>query len=158
MSFRLSKGFRVALPGAGLAAVGFFLPLTTLSGGDWSTMLSGWEFASGLRVLGETVVPGRSPLFLVLFANLGVFTLAGFAWQRGHATRLWDGAALIGVALVALVALLASGGDVSTPGLYGPETLYPIETLPGFWSILLGDVVVIVGGVMNLRRSGPTSR
>ena len=155
MSIKLSRGHKAALLGAGLVVLSFFLPWTGVSGEGWSSSMSGWELAAGLRVLGETVVPGKSVLFLVLLANLGVLALAFLTWQRGRVSRLRDGFGVTILAVVSLLVFLTSfwGGEIRFYLQGEAHTLYMVDTFLGLWAVLLGHIVVIAGGALNLRRS-----
>ena len=150
MLSRLSKGYKVASPGAGVAVLCFFLPWILVSCGGQGVTLSGWELAAGTTVgvgFSAQQVPGEPILFLVLLAGLGVLALAYFALQRGYLTKL-DGLGPIGLgALPLLVLFIQFSGTREQAAQQG----FVVEYQYGLWGVVLGYIATIVGGVMNMR-------
>jgi len=147
----LSKGYRIAAPGASVAVLCFFLPWILVScGGQQVASFSGWQLAAGTTVgagFGSQQVPGKPVLFLVLLTGLAILALAYFAWQRGRVTKV-DGGALIGLGGIPLLVLLMEfAGTQNNAAQQGIQ----IEFQIGFWGVVLGYIAAIVGGVLDLK-------
>jgi len=153
MFSRLSRGYKVSTPGAGVAAICFFLPWILVSCNRQPVaQLSGWDLAAGTTVgsgFSAQQIPGTPLIFLVFLAALGVFALAYFALQRGYLTKL-DGFGLIGIGALPLLMLFYQfSGSQAEAARQG----YRIEFQYGLWGLVLGYIAVIVGGIMNWRES-----
>jgi len=149
----LSKGYKVAAPGACVAALCFFLPWFFVScSGQPVRSFSGLEFATGTEVNGQRI-SGSPELFLVLLCSLVVLTLAYFAWRRGHATTV-EGVTLLGLGTLPLVLLWLKSFDAQSNM---PSGLQITEIQYGFWGTILGNIIVMVGGALNLIESSQPS-
>lgn len=148
----LSKGHKVASPGAAVAVVCFFLPWILVScGGQSVGSFSGWELAAGTTVragFSQQNVPGSPLLFLVLLAGLAALAVVYYAWKRGNATPT-DSYALIGLGALPLVILfLQFSQSQSQAAQLGMKVDFQI----GLWGVILGYIAVIVGGAIDLQR------
>ncbi len=145
---KLSRGYKVGSGGAAVAILCFFLPWVLVSCGGEPVRVSGWELATGTTPGGGygAQASGDPLLFLVLAAGLGVLALAYRAYERGRATQA-DGYGLIGLGALPLAILLYRfSGLREQAASYG----FVVEYQPGFWGVVGGYLVVIVGGILDL--------
>ena len=144
-----SKGHKVGSAGAVLAILCFFMPWMLASCGGQVEKLSGWQLAAGTTI-GQGYYPqkmdGRPILFLVLLAAIGVIVLAYLAYKRGTLQTI-DGYGLIGLGALPLVILLASFSGVKEQSA---QQGVLVEYQFGLWGVVLANLAVIVGGVLNL--------
>jgi len=96
-------------------------------------------------------------LFLILLAGLAVFVLAYFAWQRRGVLKGVDGYGVIGLGALPLLILLAqlSGqSELREQAItLGEQSIaITIEYQPGLWGVVLGNIAVFIGGVLNLKQ------
>ena len=82
----------------------------------------------------------------MLFGSLVVLTLAYFAWRRRHATTV-DRVALLSLGTLPLVLLWLKSFDAQSNM---PSGLQITEIQYGFWGTILGNIIVMVGGVLDL--------
>ncbi len=142
---KLSNGYKVASPGAAVAIVCFFLPWVLQSCGSAPAQeYSGWQLALGSAAPGEKY-NGNFLVFLILIFAIIVLALAVMAMRRAHAT-LGDGLTLIGLAGLVLLFLYQQFG---TPVPEGSTR----QILYGLWGEVIGWVLVLLGGILNLVES-----
>ena len=94
-------------------------------------------------------VPGESILFLVLLAGIAVFLLGYFAYKRGMIKPL-DGYGLIGLGVLPLLILFIYLSRFKEQ--VDQEDLC-VEYQFGLWGVVLGYIAVIIGGILNLKKS-----
>ena len=149
---RSSKGFKVGSSGAALVILCFFLPWILVSCGGQTTRISGWDLATGAEIRSGFMsqpVESQPGLFLVLLAGLGVIALAYFAYKRCRLRKVTDGFGLIVLGAIPLAILLLN--FVGAKEAAAKEGIYYIDFQLGLWGTIIGFMIVIVGGVLNLR-------
>lgn len=146
-----SKGHKVGSSGAAIAILCFFMPWLLVSCGNETTKLNGWDLASG-TVVGNGFyaqqVEGKPILFLVILAAFGVLALAYFAFKRGVLTPIMDGYGLIALGAVPLLILFIQFSGIKDQA--AQQGVY-IQYQFGLWGVVIGYIVAIAGGVLNLR-------
>lgn len=157
---KLSKGYKIASPGAGVAVLSFFLPWFLVSCGGAEFSMSGWNLAAGMLVddgFGSVeYVPGNPIFFIILMAGLTILALAYRSARRGRATRVLDG---VGVAALSALALLFTLSAVVSLEQEAEMNGMTVRAQFGLWGVLLGYLASFVGGLANLvqRRARPTA-
>ncbi|MCL0063226.1 hypothetical protein M1N11_03570, partial [Peptococcaceae bacterium] len=114
--------------------------------------MSGWELAAGTTVKKwyfVQEVPGAPILFLVLLAGIAVFLLGYFAYKRGMIKPL-DGYGLIGLGVLPLLILFIY---LSRFKEQATQEGLCVEYQFGFFGVVLGYIAVIIGGILNLKKS-----
>ncbi len=139
---KLSSGYKIATPGLLSTIVLFFLPwVLTSCGTDPMQEYSGWQLAVGDRASGEGY-SGNIIVLLFLVASIVLLFFAFRSLQRASLTAM-DG---FGVAVTSVIILLLLFQQfLTTPGEgINREILY------GLWLYIVGWVVVLIGGVVNI--------
>ncbi len=147
-----STGHKFSLSGGILVIICFFLPWVLVSCGGASVRLSGIQIAAGSSI-GEgyyaTKIPGRPVIFLVFLAALGALALGYMAWKRGALQTNLDGYGLIALGVIALLILLMEfSGEKDRANQMG--TLYQYQI--GIYGVVIGNILLIIGGVVNLKQ------
>jgi len=150
----LKLGHKISFSGALLAIISFFLPWVMVScNGQTLAEMSGWQLSVGsvdMQALGTSDVGQGSPiLFVVLFAAILVIGLIVFIFFKGRIGKV-DAPVLIGLSAVAMlvlvVYLISSSSDIQG-GEYGIE----VKPMIGLFTIFIGYLAVLVGGVFCFR-------
>ena len=146
---KISRGHKFSIGGAALAVLCFFLPWVLASCEGEQANISGWQFTFG-KDLGSGYytqhIAGKPVLILILLAALAVFVLVYLAWKRGSLTTL-DAYGPIGLSALALIILLVQFSGFKDQAAQQSVT---IEYQFGLYGVVIGYLIVIVGGVLNL--------
>ncbi len=149
---KTSNGHKISSIGSALAFICFFLPWILVSCGGESIRLSGWQLAAGTKIY-EQPTEGRPLIFLVLLVSILVLVIVFLAYKRGSLNLLFDGIGPIVLGSLALVVLIIeyanSSADLSSAGI---DLSYQI----GLWGVVLGNLAVLGGGVLNYRQLNTT--
>ncbi len=148
------SGHTIAIPGAVLVIISFFLPwFDFIAGAKALATLSGFQVASGVALLsseGAELFRGSPVHFLVPMVGLVVLVLIFFAYRRGYVTEM-DGFATIGLSLIALLTLW--GRSVGAQGVAEEEGVN-LQFQYGMMAAYLALIGLIVAGAMYLRAVG----
>lgn len=144
------KGHKVGSSGAITVILFFFMPWVLVSCGAQPIRLSGWQLASGYDVnfgMGVERISGEPVFYLLLFAAFAVLYLRYLASLRGHINRL-DSYGLIGLGAFPLFIMYHKMSGMKHEALL--QGIY-VEHQIGLWLTVLGFIVVVAGGVINLK-------
>jgi hypothetical protein len=139
---KLSSGYKIATPGLLSTLVLFFLPwVLTSCGSDPLKEYSGWQLAVGDSAAGKGY-SGNIIVLLFLVASLVLLFFAFRSLQRSLLTIMDS----FGVTIISIVVLLLLFQQfLTTPGEgINREILY------GLWLYIVGWVIVLIGGVVNI--------
>jgi hypothetical protein len=138
---KLSTGYKIASPGLLAALVCFFLPWVLQSCGNAPRReYSGWQLAMGSGEAGK-----YTGNFFVFLSLVAIIVLLIFAVQsaRRAALKVQD---TYGVLLTSVLVLLFLFQQFLTTAPKGVNR----ELLYGLWGYILGWLLVLIGGVVNL--------
>lgn len=143
-------GRTLSFQGALLALICFFLPWVTVSCGDRTSTLSGLKMAFGGTVETNQGPEQRDPDVFMLFVFLcGIILLllVIFAWVRSVQSRGLSIAliALSGISLL-ILALRYMNQQTDTTG----DVPIYVTYHAGFWGTVIGYLLGLVGGVLDL--------
>jgi inositol-phosphate transport system permease protein len=141
----------IAVVGAVVAIIGFFLPWLGFYGGSGLVgVLSGLHISAGPVVAlgaGVEVFRGSATSYLAPLAGVVALGMVLVAFRRGVLTQ-WDGFGLITVGLIPLLYLWGQYGTAQRDaGKVGID----IQYLYGMYLIFLALLAVAAAGVMNIR-------
>jgi hypothetical protein len=142
MFTKLSSGYKIASPGLILSLLCFFLPWVLQSCGNQPLQeYSGLQLALG-NGGGENGYNGN-PFVLLTF--VAIFIILYFAIQSSRRASLTarDGYGVLGTS--ALVLLFLFQQYITTP-----DEGVNREVLPGLWGYVLGWLLALIGGVVNI--------
>jgi hypothetical protein len=156
-----STGHEIAIAGACVALICFFLPWVLVSFvGQSFTEFSGWQLASGATLtfyFQSHDVPAMPILFVIPLLAIGAMVVALLARQRAFLGRLPDDLDMIGGGVISLLILFIGflysqqqfASNPSLQPLIG--SLLSFEYRIGLYGVALGNLAIIVGSVLNLR-------
>jgi hypothetical protein len=138
-----STGRKIASSGAALALICFFLPWMAFScSKEPIVSLSGWELAAGT----PKNIPGTHSLFLVLFAAIGIFILFFYAKKKVDLAKI-EGFGLVVLGALPLLVIFTKIAEMQSELVkFSISVNYQL----GFWGVIIGNIAVIVGGVLKL--------
>ena len=139
---KLSSGYKIASPGLVVSLICFFLPWVLQSCGDQPMQpYSGLQLAMG-NGGGEDGYNGNPFVLLTLVA---IFVISFFAIRSSRRASLTarDGYGVLGTSVLVLFYLLQQF-------LTAPAEGVNREVLPGLWGYVLGWLLVLIGGVVNI--------
>jgi hypothetical protein len=142
MFTKLSAGYKIASPGLILALLCFFLPWVLQSCGNQPLQeYSGLQLAMG-NGGGENGYNGN-PFVLLTF--VAIFVVLYFAIQSARRASLTarDGYGVLGTSALVLLFLFQQY-------LTTPDEGVNREVLPGLWGYVLGWLLALIGGVVNI--------
>ncbi|MCS6774306.1 MAG: hypothetical protein RMM31_06595 [Anaerolineae bacterium] len=152
MFSKLSKGYKIASPGAGVAVLSFFLPWFLVSCGGAEISLSGWDLVVGKSVRSDFMqssFSGSPIVFVALLAGVSILALALLSARRGQLVKVLDGGAVCGLSSLALlIVLLVMAGLESQATEEG--LMVAVDYQIGLWGVLFGYLASFVGGLLNL--------
>jgi hypothetical protein len=141
---KFSTGYKIASPGMGMAFVFFFLPWVLQScGNEPMQQYSGLQLAIGSSAEGE----GYKGNILVLLTLVALFVILFFAIQHGRSGSLTarDTYGVFGTSALVLLILFQQFLAAPTEGI-NREILY------GLWGYIVGWLLILIGGVVNLTK------
>jgi len=142
MFTKLSTGYKIASPGMIVALICFFLPWVLQSCGNQPLQeYSGLQLAMG-NGGGENGYNGNPFVLLTLVA---IFVILYFAFQSSRRASLTarDGYGVLGMSALVLLFLFQQY-------LTTPDEGVNREVLPGLWGYVLGWLLALIGGVVNI--------
>lgn len=138
---KLSRGYKIISPGLLLALIFFFMPWVLTSCGDEPMQeYSGWELA-----VGTNAKDGYNGNLMVMLSLAAVMLIIIFMISFIRRQRLAFGDSY-GVLITSVVVLLLMFQQFLTTPAEGINR----EILYGFWGFLLGWIIILMGGVVNL--------
>jgi len=125
----------LVLTGGVLVIVGVFLPWITASGPTGTFSTSGKDASEwGFLILG------------------GFATVRGFSMARPQTFRFQLGTPLIGGVILAVLAALRWGDLQTALDVARAHAGYTASIGVGFWAVIAGTVLVLLGGVLAMQR------
>jgi hypothetical protein len=142
MAPKVPNGYKAASPGILVILVCFFLPWVLQSCGNTPPQeYSGWQLALGDPAAGPGY-HGNPLIFLIPIVALFIAFLAFRAIRRAALSR-WDGYLPTGLSALILLFLFSQFGGPVAEGSTR-------QILYGLWGEVVGWVLVLAGGVLNL--------
>lgn len=139
---KLSSGYKIASPGMGMAFVFFFLPWVLQScGNEPMQQYSGLQLAIGNSAEGE----GYKGNIAVLLTLIALFVILYFVIQysRSGVLTARDTYGVLGTSVLVLLLLFQQFLTTPSEGV-NRQVLY------GLWGYLVGWLLILIGGVVNL--------
>lgn len=148
---KLSSGYKIASPGMGMAFVFFFLPWVLQScGNEPMQQYSGLQLAIGNSAQGE----GYKGNIFVLLTLAALFVILFFAVQYTRSGVL-TARDTYGVLVTSVFVLLVLFQQFLTAPSEGVNR----QVLYGLWGYIVGWLLILIGGVVNLvQRNGSARR
>jgi hypothetical protein len=138
---KLSRGYRIISPGLLLTFTFFFLPwVLTSCGSEPLQEYSGWELA-----VGTAAKDGYNGNLMVMLSLAAIVLIVIFMISFLRRQRLAFGDSY-GVLITSVAVLLLMFQQFLTPPAEGVNR----EILYGFWGFLVGWIIILIGGVVNL--------
>src|SRR5689334_19401913 len=147
---KLSTGYKIASPGMGVALVCFFLPWVLQScGNEPLQQYSGLQLAIGSSAEGE----GYKGNIFVLLTLIALFVILFFAIQYSRSGTI-TARDTYGVMVTSLLVLLILFQQFLTAPAEGVNR----QVLYGLWGYIVGWLLILFGGVVNLIQRNSPSR
>jgi hypothetical protein len=147
---RLSTGYKIASPGLFLAFIFFFLPWVLQScGNEPLQQYSGLQLAIGSSAEGE----GYKGNIFVLLTLVALFVILYFLIQadrRGSLTTR-DTYGVLGTSIFVLLILFQQFLTAPSEGV-NRQVLY------GLWGYIVGWLLILIGGVVNIVERSSTRK
>ena len=143
---KLSSGYKIASPGLALSLIFFFLPWVLQScGNEPMQPYSGFQLAIGSSAEGE----GYKGNIFVLLSLIALFVILFFAIQHSRSGSLTarDTYGVLGTSILVLLILFQQFLTAPSEGV-NRQVLY------GLWGYILGWLLILIGGVVNIVERG----
>jgi hypothetical protein len=143
---KFSSGYKFASPGMGLALICFFLPWVLQScGNEPLQQYNGLQLAIGSSGQGE----GYKGNIFVLLTFVALFVILFFAIQHTRSGSLTarDTYGVLGTSVLVLLILFQQFLTAPSEGV-NRQVLY------GLWGYIVGWLLILIGGVVNIVERG----
>ena len=143
---KLSSGYKIASPGLALSLIFFFLPWVLQScGNEPMQPYSGFQLAIGSSAEGE----GYKGNIFVLLSLIALFVILFFAIQHSRSGSLTtrDTYGVLGTSILVLLMLFQQFLTAPSEGV-NRQVLY------GLWGYIVGWLLILIGGVVNIVEQG----
>jgi hypothetical protein len=147
---KLSSGYKIASPGMAMALVFFFLPWVLQScGNEPLQQYSGLQLAIGSSTQGE----GYKGNIFVLLTLIALFVILFFAIQHSRSGVLTprDTYGVLGTSVLVLLLLFQQFLTAPSEGV-NRQVLY------GLWGYIIGWLLILIGGVVNLMQRNDSAK
>lgn len=139
---KISSGYKIASPGIAMAFIFFFLPWVLQScGNEPMQQYSGLQLAIGNSAEGE----GYKGNIFVLLTLVALFVILFFVIQytRNGSLGARDSYGVLGTGILVLLVLFQQFLTAPSEGV-NRQVLY------GLWGYIVGWLLILIGGVVNL--------
>ena len=147
---KISSGYKITSSGLALAFICFFLPWVLQScGNEPMQQYSGLQLAIGNSAQGE----GYKGNIFVLLTLIALFVILYFAIQhsRSGVLTVRDTYGVLGTSILVLLLLFQQFLTTPSEGV-NRQVLY------GLWGYVVGWLLILIGGVVNLVQRNSKSR
>lgn len=149
------KGYKFSVSGALLIILCFFLPNVLVSCGSVRIAeISGWQLAAGTDIgSGNSAqhLDGETLLFLIPVGAILILGLAYLASKRGAISKGLDGIGVIIFSVIPVFIAWIKLNDMHQQTMSQGLQVVQVDPQYGFWGIVIGFALAIIGGVMNFR-------
>ena len=147
-------GQALAIAGAALAVLSFFLPWIRFTAGETVLQsMTGWRIAGGAilqSTSGEELFRGSSVSYLVPAVGLIVLVLVLVNYLKGYVTEL-EGFAALGATVLSVITLLVILGQILEAQRMAEGTGVDLRFQIGMIGVFLALIGLTAAGVLNLR-------